>query len=146
MTKQLKSARIGIYECHLVGSFISKGKWVKGYYGLLPLVELLGDNPLDSRILKDLKDAKRAAWDFEFPVLIVSYSLGRGDIPKPLPRPPGTLSVKSAGGVVALRRIVGIPIRRKKIPKTETWEALIDTQGQVFEVEGYKLKGSWTSE
>jgi hypothetical protein len=131
-----KSVRIGIYECRVDGSFISKGKWVKGYYGLY------GDDLLDSMIIPDLKDAKRAGWNFDFPVLVVSYCLGKGDSPKPLPRPPGKLSVKSAGGVVALRRMLGIPVRRKKIPETETWEVVIDSQGQVFEVEGHKLKGS----
>lgn len=140
MAKQLKSARIGVYECHLDRSFISKGKWITGYYGLYR------DALLDSMIIPDLKDAKGAGWDFEFPLLVVSYYLGRGDSSKPLPRPQGKLTVKSAGGVIKLRRMVGIPIRRKKIPETETWEAVIDSQGQAFEVVGHKLKDSWTSE
>jgi hypothetical protein len=136
-----KSARVGVYECRLDGSFISKGKWVKGYYGLLPLAELLGANPLHARIIGDLKDAKRRGEDFEFPVLVVSYHLGSGDPPKPLPRPPGKLTVKSAGGLIRLRRMMGIPVRRKKIVKTETWEAVIDAEGRVLEVEDCRLKG-----
>jgi len=136
VVKQLKSARIGVYECRLGGGFVSKGKWVKGYYGLFR------DALLDSMIIPDLKDAKRAGWDFEFPVLIVSYYLGKGDIPKPLPKPPGSLSVKSAGGVIALRRMIGIPVRRKKIPNTETWEVVIDARGQVFKVQEHKLRDS----
>lgn len=126
MTRQLKSARIGVYECTLNGNFVSKGKWVKGYYGLFR------DDLLDSMIIPDIKAAKRAGWNFEFPVLIVSYYLSGGDMPKPLAKPLGKLSVKSAGGVTRLRRMIGIPVRRKKIPNTETWEAVIDTQGKVF--------------
>lgn len=133
MAKQLKSTRIGIYECNLDGNSILKGKWVKGYYGLF------SNDLIDFKILPDLQEAKHAGWDFEFPVLIVSYYLGRGDLPKPLPRPPGKLTVKSAGGIIKLRRMVGIPIRRKKIPRTEVWEAVIDARGQAFKVEGHKL-------
>lgn len=133
MAKQLKSARIGIYECNLDGNFVLKRKWVKGYYGLF------SNDLIDSKILPDLQEAKHAGWDFKFPVLIVSYYLGRGVLSKALPRPPGKLTVKSAGGVIRLRRIVGIPIRRKKIPRTEVWEVVVDAQGQAFKVEGYKL-------
>ena len=128
-----KSARIGVYQCRLDGSFISKGKWIKGYYGLFR------EDILHSRVIPDLVDAKRAGWDFDFPVLVVSYYLGKGDAPKPLPRPSGKLTVQSAGGVNRLRRMVGLPVRRKKIPRTETWEAVIDAQGQVFKVQGRKL-------
>jgi len=49
-----KSARIGVYQCRLDGSFISKGKWVKGYYGLFL------EDILHSRIIPDLLNAKRA--------------------------------------------------------------------------------------
>jgi len=37
-------------------------------------------------------------------------------------------------------------VKELRIPKTETREAVINSQGQVFEVEAYKLKGSSTSE
>lgn len=134
MPKQPKTARIGVYECNLHGNSVSKVKWVKGYY------ELYHHELLESMIIPDLRDAKRAGWDFDFPVLVVSYLLGPGDPPKPLPRPQSPLTVKSAGGLTNLRRMVGIPIRRKKIAKTEAWEAVIDDHGQVFEVEGIKLK------
>jgi len=140
MTRQLKSARIGIYECKLSRSFVSKGRWIKGYYGLFRR------DLIDSMIMPDLKDAKRASWDFEFPVLVVSYYLGSGDLPKPLKRSPKLKEGETAMGVVTLRRMLDIPARRKKIPKTETWEAVISFQGQVFEVQGHKLKGSSTSE
>ena len=131
-----KSARIGVYQCRLDGNFISKGKWVTGYYGLFR------EDILHSKVIPDLQDAKRVGWDFDFPVLVVSYSLGKGDPPKPLPRPPGKLTVKSAGGVNRLRRMVGVPVRRKKIPKTETWEAVIDAKGQISKVQGHKLNSS----
>lgn len=72
-------------------------------------------------------------------MLIVSYNLGRGDTPKPLPKPPAKLTVKSAGGVTKLRRMVGIPTRRKRIPGTETWEVVIDAHGRVFKVEDQQL-------
>jgi len=133
MVKHPTSARIGVYECSLNGNVISKGKWVKGYYGLF------SHGVIDSNILPDLQEAKRAGWSFQFPVLIVSYNLGKGDLPKPLPKPSAKLTVKSAGGVIRLRRMVGIPIRRKKIPGTEAWEVVINAQGRVFRVEGYKL-------
>ena len=137
MTKDAhKSTRIGIYECHLEGCLISKGKWVKGYYALFH------DDLLHSTVIPDLKDAKRAGWDFEFPVLVVSYYLGSGDPARPLPKPVGRLSVRSSGGIIALRRMLGIPVRRKRIPHTETWEAVIDAEGRVLEVEGHRLKDS----
>jgi len=139
MARHLKSARIGVYECHLDGRFVLKGKWLKGYYGLFRY------DLLDSMIIPDIKDAKRAGWDFEFPVLITSYSLGRGDLPKPLPKPQGKLTVKSAGGLTKLRRMVGIPIRRKKVPRTEAWKVVIDIRGQAFKVEGHKLRNSCTT-
>lgn len=140
MPKNLKSARISIYECNISGNSISKGKWVKGYYGLLPLVQLLGDSPLESAIIKDLESAKSICNGFDFPVLVVSHYLGSGDLSKPLPRPPGSLTIKSVGGLINLKRIVGIPIRRKKIPKTERWEALIDRERRVIKLEGHRLR------
>jgi hypothetical protein len=138
VANQLKSARIGVYECHLDGSFVLKGRWIKGYYGLFR------DALLDSMIIPDLKEAKRAGQNFEFPVLVVSYSLGKGASPKPfpIPVPKNKLTVKSAGGLNKLRRMVGVPVRRKKIPATEIQEAVIDAQGQIFKVEGSNLKSS----
>ena len=134
MAKQLKTARIGVYTCHLYGSLISKGKWVKGYYGLYR------DDLLNSMIIPDLRDAKRAGWDFEFPVLVVSYRLRlrEANPPKPLPRPPGKLSAGGNVKLASLRRMLGFP--REKVPESETWEVVIDAQGQVLKVEGHRLK------
>jgi len=128
-----KSVRIGIYQCHLQGSLISKGKWITGYYGLFR------DDILNSKIIPELQDAKRAGRDFKFPVLIVSYYLDKGDPPKPLPKPSGKLTVKSVGGLNRLRRMIGVPVRRKKIPHTEIWQAVVDRDGQAFKVQGHKL-------
>jgi hypothetical protein len=140
MTKDsFKSARTTIYECSINENLILKGKWIKGYYGILPLVQLLGDNPLESAIINDLKDKKITDNDFDYPVLVISYYLGSGNPPKPLLKPQGALTIKSAGGLIRLKRMVSIPVRRKKIPKTEKWQAVIDKEGNVIKIEGNKL-------
>lgn len=131
-----KSARIGIYECLLDGSLVIKGKRVKDHYGLFY------EDILYSKVIPDLQYAKSAGRDFEFPVLVVSYYLGGGDPPKPLPKPSGTLTVKSAGGLNQLRRMMGVPVRRKKIPATETWQVVVDDRGQVFKVQGNRITGT----
>jgi hypothetical protein len=134
MTKQLNLWRIGVYACHLDGSLISKGKRVTGYYGLYR------DDLLNSMIIPDLREAKIAGWDFDFPVLVVSYRLRlrEGNPPKPLPRPPGKLSAGGNVKLASLRRMLGFP--REKVPESEIWEVVIDAQGQVLKVEGHGLK------
>ena len=104
-----------------------------GYYGLFH------EDVLNSLIIPDLNEAKAAGWPFEFPVLIVSYDLGKGDTPEPLPKPPGRLTLKSAGGVVRGRRMMGIPVRRNKIPVTEEWLRVIDAEGRSYRVEECRL-------
>lgn len=135
MTKQLNLWRIGVYACHLDGSLISKGKRVTGYYGLYT------DDLLNSMIIPDLREARRAGWDFDFPVLVVSYRLRlrEGNTQKLLPRSPGKLSAGGTAKLRDLRRGLGFP--REKVPESETWEVVIDAQGQVLKVEGHRLKG-----
>mgnify|MGYP001564993607 CR=1 FL=1 len=138
---KLKSVRMGIYECTINGASVSKGKYIASYY------ELFRPDLVGSIILPDLKNKKRAGLDFGFPVLVVSYYLGPGDPPKPYtgPVPQGSLSIKAAGSLTNLRKILGIPTRRKKIQKTECWEAVIDERGRVFEVECNMVKGLMAS-
>lgn len=127
MPGQPPDTRVGVYECEVAGKGITKGKWVCGYYGLF------SPDRLRNEIIPDLKQKKESGWPFSYPLLVVSYSLGRGDPPKPLPLPVSAkkLSVTAAGGLIRMRRMVGIPIRRKKVQTSECQEALVDAFGKV---------------
>ena len=127
MSGQPTADRIAVYECHVSGQAIWKGKWISGYYGLFDL------DRLKTEIIPHLKRRKEAGLRFDYPLLVVSYSLGQGDPPKPLPMSvaPKKLNIKAAGGLIAVRRMMGIPIRRKKRANSECWEALIYEAGKV---------------
>ncbi|MFH0768848.1 MAG: hypothetical protein V1932_04705 [Chloroflexota bacterium] len=130
MNKSHSMWRIGLYECHVSGDIVSRGKSLKKYY-----YGLFHRDLIDSMILPDLRDMKRTGHSFNFPVLVMTWRLGRGDPPKPLTRPSGTLTVERAGGLRKLRRMVGIPTQRKGIQQTKNYEAIIDDQGHVYEVD-----------
>lgn len=131
MVKNQSIHRIGIYECEIRDDgVVRKGRSTEIYsYGLY------SREFIKSTILPKLREAKNAGYDFDFPVLVTSWILGKGDPPKPLPRPEGPLFVSKVGGLRKLKRMVGIPTQRKKMARSEKWEAVIDAEGQVFELE-----------
>ena len=136
MPKPLKDSRIGIYKCSIVNGFVSK---VKGGYVRGDYIGVFTWDDLVSRIIPDLRQNRLKG--SEYPILITSWRLQEGDPSKPLPMPVPSqkLTVKSAGGVRGLKRILGLPVRRKKNPRTETWEAVVYDTGQAIKVIGKKL-------
>lgn len=135
MDKAHSMWRIGLYECHISEDIVSPGKSLKKYY-----YGLFQRDLIDSIILPDLRNMKRAGHDFEFPVLVMTWRLGPGDLPEPLPRPSGKLTVKRAGGLRKAKRMLGIPTQRKRIPRTKTYEVIIDERGHVVEVDGTRIR------
>ena len=135
MPKPLKNSRIGVYKCTIVNGLVSKGDPIRYDY-----IGVFTWDGLVSRIIPDLIRQNRLKGS-EYPILITSWRLQEGDPSKPLPMPvpPQKLTVKSAGGVRNLKRIVGLPVRRKKNPRTETWEAVVDDTGRAIKVIGQKL-------
>ncbi len=104
MPKPLKDSRIGVYKCTIVNGFVSKGDYIRGdYIGVFTWDDLV------SRIIPDLRQNRLKG--SEYPVLITSWRLQEGDLSKPLPMtvPRNRLTVKAAGGLRNLKRMVGIP-------------------------------------
>ena len=66
-------------------------------------------------ILPDLRDMKRTGHSINFPMLVMTWRLGRGDSPKPLSRPSGAITVERAEGLRKPKRMVAIPTQRKGI-------------------------------
>ncbi len=134
MPKPRKNSRIGVYKCTIVNGFVSKGEYIRGdYIGVFTWDDLI------SRIIPDLRQYRLEI--SQYPVLITSWRLQQGDPskPMPMPAPHQKLNGKSAGGLRNLKRMLGLPIRRKKNPGTETWEAVVYDTGQAIKVIGNKL-------
>lgn len=118
----------------MVNGFVSKGEYIRGdYIGIFTWDDLI------SRIIPDLRQYRLEI--SQYPVLIASWRLQQGDPPKPMPMPvlQQKLTVKSAGGVREAKRIIGMPIRRKKDPHTEIWVAVVDSTGRAFKVVGQRI-------
>ncbi len=134
MPKPLKNSRIGVYKCTMVNGFVSRGEYIRGNY-----IGVFTWDDLVSRIIPDLRQNRLKG--SEYPVLITSWRLQEGNLSKPLPMtvPRNRLTVKAAGGLRNLKRMVGMPVRRKKDPRTETWEAVVDGTGRAIKVVGQRL-------
>ncbi len=134
MPKPLKDSRIGVYKCTIVNGLVSKGEYIRGYY-----IGVFKWDQLISNIIPDLKQYRLEV--SQYPVLITLYRLQHGDHPKPLSIivPSQKLTVKSAGGVRNAKRMLGMPVSRKKDPRTETWEAVVYDTGRVIKVVGQRL-------
>jgi hypothetical protein len=133
MPKPPKDSRIGVYKCTIVNGFVSKGDYIRGdYIGVFTWDDLV------YRIIPDLRQYRLRG--SEYPVLITSWRLREGDPPKPIPipAPHQKLNVKSVG-VRDLKRMFGLPVRRKKDPRSETWEAVVYATGRAVKVVGQKL-------
>jgi hypothetical protein len=118
MSQPLQNSRIGIYECTVVDSCVSKGRYIRGdYIGVFTWESLV------SKIVPDIIENNRLKGS-RYPILITSWQLGGGDPSK------GSLGIS--------RRGFPQP-RRKRIPKTEHWEAVIDHSGLATRVEGRRL-------
>lgn len=136
MSRPLKNSRIGVYKCSIVNGFVSKvkGGRIRGdYIGVFTWDDLI------SRIIPDLRQNRLKG--SEYPVLVTSWRLQKGDPSKPLPItvPRNRLTVKAAGGLRNFKRMVGMPVRRKKDPRTETWEAVVYDTGRAIKVVGQRL-------
>ena len=132
MPKPLKNSRIGVYKCTVVNGFVSKGEYIRGnYIGVFTWDDLI------SRIIPDLRQYRLEI--SQYPVLITSWRLQQGDPSKSMPDPSQKLTAKSAGGVRNMKKMLGWPIRRKKDPRTESWEAVVYDTGQAIKVIGKKL-------
>lgn len=134
MSKPLKDSRIGVYQCTIVNGLVSKGEYIRGYY-----IGVFTWDQLISNIIPDLKQYRLKG--FEYPILITSWMLQEGAPTEPLPRlvPSRKLTLKSAGGVRAMKKILGLPVSRKKNPRTETWEAVVYDTSHAVKVIGKKL-------
>lgn len=135
MPRPLRDSRIGVYECNIVDRSIIKGSYICGDY-----IGVFTWDYLISAVIPDLRQKKTARWPFQYPVLIASWRLQQGDPAKPLPIPVshGKLNI-SRVGLAKAKRMVGLPVRRKKNPRTETWEAVVDESGCAIRVVGRRL-------
>lgn len=136
MPKPLKDSRIGVYKCTIANGFVSKvkGGYIRGdYIGVFTWDDLI------SRIIPDLRQYRLEI--SQYPVLITSWRLQQGapSKPMPMPAPHQKLNGKSAGGLRNLKRMLGMPVRCKKDPRTETWEAVVDSTGRAVKVVGQRL-------
>ncbi len=132
MPRPLKDSRIGIYECTITNGLVSKDKPIRyDYKGVFTWDDLI------SNIIPDLRQNRRLQIS-QYPVLITSWRLQKGDLSKPKP---GAQTTKTNGSltVYALRRQVGIPLKRKKDPRSETWEAVVYETGRAVKIRGHKL-------
>jgi len=136
MPKTLKGSRIGIYKCTIANGFVSKDKpgYLRGEY-----IGVFTWDDLVSRIIPDLRKYRLKASDY--PVLITSWRLRAGALPKSLPMnvAPQKFTVKAMGGLRNLKKMLGMPVRRKKDPLSETWEAVVDSSDRAFKVVGQRI-------
>ena len=118
MPEPLRNSRIGLYECSIDEGKVAKGRYIRGdYVGVFTWADLI------SKIIPDLEQNDRIR-GFTYPILVISWRL-RGDDP-------------SKGSLGISRRSNPQP-RRRKIPRTERWEAVIDDSGLATRVVGQKL-------
>jgi len=134
MPRLLKNSRIGVYECSIANGCVTKGRYICGYY-----IGMFTWDHFISEIIPDLRQYRLTG--SEYPILITSWRLQEGDPSKPIPMPvlPQKLTIKSAGGLRNSKKMLGLPVRRKKNPSTETWEAVVDHTGRVIKVVGQRL-------
>ena len=139
MHKALRDSRIGVYESEIAddGS-VWKGNYVCGNY-----IGVFNRDYLLSEIIPDLRQKKQAGWPFNYPLLIATWSLQQGDPPKPLPMPGSSAKLNMRRtGVLNVRRMLGLPIRRKKNPRTEIWQAVVDESGRARRVTAGRIERS----
>jgi len=132
--KPLKDSRIGVYKRTIANGFVNKGEYIRGDY-----IGVFTWNDLIARIIPDLKQNRLKPSDY--PVLITSWQLkpGNPSKPMPMPAPRNKLTVKAAGGKRNLKKMLGMPVGRKKDPRTEIWEAVVDSTDRAFKVVGQRI-------
>lgn len=125
MSEPLKNSRIGVYSCTVTNGLVTKGKYIRGdYIGVFTWDDLI------SRIIPDLRQYRLEV--SQYPVLITSWQLQVVDRPKPARTPVGQHKLTSTG-LRDLKAMLDMPVRKKN-PRTETWEAVVDSTGRAFKV------------
>jgi hypothetical protein len=135
MPKKLRNSRYGVYECDITEGLITKGRYITGdYIGVFTWDDLI------TEIIPDIREAKQAGWVFEYPVLVASWRLQTSGPPNPLSTPvgEGKLTISRAG-LQNVKRMLGLPLRRHKDPRTETWEAVVDASDRAIKVVGRQV-------
>ena len=137
MPKPLRDSKYGVYKCTVVDGFVSK---VKGGYIRGDHIGVFTWDQLIDNIIPDFIQNRRLEIS-QYPVLITSWRLKQGDPPKPIPMPetPHKLTLKSAGGKRKAKRMLGLPLKRKKAPGSETWQAVVYSDGRAVKVIGQRL-------
>ena len=120
MPGSLRNSRLGFYTCSIADGVVTKGKHLRGDY-----VGVFNWNDLVSKIIPDLIEYRRIDTS-DYPVLLVSWQLRGTDLSK---------------GPLGISRGSFTQPRRKKIPGTERWEAVIDHLGQAMRVERERVVG-----
>ena len=118
MADSLRNSRIGIYECSVVEGRVIKGEYIRSDY-----IGVFSWDALVSRILPDLKQNNRLR-GHQLPVLIASWQLLGSDPSK---------------GTLGISRRSFPQTRRRKVPGSERWEAIIDTSWHAIRVEAERL-------
>lgn len=138
MPKQLRDRRFGVYECRIVDGIVVKTgpRYVFGGY-----IGVITQDYIHGSLIPELERLQRSG-KFEYPVVVVSWLLRRGEFREP-PAPTTRLDKRNLArkGLRELRKMVGWPASRMKDPRTEVWEAVIDLTGAVYRLEGYKIAG-----